>query len=89
MSPMSVPREVHSGFRLRLLETQNRLSPLLKQIHIKWELIHALLRQRYLTTYAELNEFIVSSFLSYRYDLLVIDNWGSFLKWVMYTVRHR
>ena len=78
---MSVPREVHSGFRLRLLETQNRLSPLLKQIHIKWELIHALLRQRYLTTYAELNEFIVSSFLSYRYDLLVIDNWGSFVKW--------
>ena len=62
-------QEVHSGFRLRLLETQNRLSPLLKQIHIK-----------YLTTYAELNEFIVSSFLSYRYDLLVIDNWGSFLK---------
>ncbi|KAK8828472.1 hypothetical protein WA556_004885 [Blastocystis sp. ATCC 50177/Nand II] len=62
-------QEIGYGFRLRLLQSQNRSSPLLKQIHIK-----------YLSSASELNQFIVASRLSYEYDLLAIDNWGDFFK---------
>ncbi|KAK8824354.1 hypothetical protein WA577_006751 [Blastocystis sp. JDR] len=62
-------QEIGYGFRLRLLQFQNRSSPLLKQIHIK-----------YLSSASELNQFIVASRLSYEYDLLAIDNWGDFFK---------
>ena len=74
-------REIGYGFRLRLLQSQNRSSPLLKQIHIKW-VVPWVVDSRYLSSASELNQFIVVSRLSYEYDLLIIDNWGDFFKFV-------
>ena len=75
-------REIGYGFRLRLLQSQNRSSPLLKQIHIKW-VVPWVVDSRYLSSASELNQFIVASRLSYEYDLLAIDNWGDFFKFVV------
>ena len=75
-------REIGYGFRLRLLQSQNRSSPLLKQIHIKW-VVPWVVASRYLSSASELNQFIVASRLSYEYDLLAIDNWGDFFKFVV------
>ena len=64
-------------FRILFLDEESTTDTCLKRVHIKYKSRFALLC-RYVSTYHEINQFIVAASASYQFSFIAIDNWNMF-----------